>query len=299
MTPTWDASSDAGQLRTYCRSASTNGWCGSSDSSSQRPCSTTAPPAWARARELRCEPRLADARLAAHQDELAGAGRGALERVGKLAQRRRTADERPALAGLDRRGQGERSRVAGGQRGLAPVGLELQPRGLFEDRALQGLQRGARTQAQLAVQVRAEPVEGLERLGLAPAAVQREHELLAEPLAGRMRCDEGLQLAERGPVAAEREVGGDARLEPFQPELLEPPDLGLREVLERHLGKRRAAPQRERGAQRARRGGRVAGVELRAALGQPVLEDLRVQLARRDRERVPAAHRSQDGAASR
>ena len=141
-------------------------------------------------------------------------------------------------------------------------------------------------------------MEGLERLGLASAAVQREHELLAEPLAGRMRCDESLQLAERGPVAAERQVRGDARLEPLQPKLFEAPDLRLREVLECHVRKRRSAPQRERGAQGVRRGDRVAGIELRAALGHPVLEDLRVQISRRDREHVAAAHRPQDGAAS-
>ena len=109
----------------------------------------------------------------------------------------------------------------------------------------------------------------------------------------------GLELADHGPVAAESEVGCDARLEPLQAQLLQPPDLRLREVLERHLRQRRTAPQRERGARRVRRGGRIAGIEVRSAPGHPVLEGLRVQISLRDREHVPAAHRPQDGATCR
>jgi hypothetical protein len=47
-------------------------------------------------------------------------------------------------------------------------------------------------------------------------------------------------------VPAGGEVGVHSRLDRCQPFLLEPRDLGLRERLERQLGKRRPAPQRQR-----------------------------------------------------
>ena len=46
----------------------------------------------------------------------------------------------------------------------------------------------------------------------------------------------------------------EVRLDPLffrdEPQLLEPPDLGLREVLERELGQRRTAPELERTLQK-------------------------------------------------
>ena len=52
---------------------------------------------------------------------------------------------------------------------------------------------------------------GLERLGLAAAAVQREHQLAAQVLAQRVLSHQRLELADELGVAAEREVGLDAR----------------------------------------------------------------------------------------
>jgi hypothetical protein len=49
-------------------------------------------------------------------------------------------------------------------------------------------------------------------------------------------------------VPAGGEVGVQARLDGGQSLLLQPRDLGLRERLERQLGKRRPAPQRQRPA---------------------------------------------------
>ena len=51
----------------------------------------------------------------------------------------------------------------------------------------------------------------LERLGLTPGAVEREHELAAQPLLKRMLRDEGLELGGQGAVTAELEV----RLDPL------------------------------------------------------------------------------------
>ena len=68
-----------------------------------------------------------------------------------------------------------------------------------------------------------------ERLGLAAAAIQREHEVPVETLAPRVPARELLELAHELGVPAGREVGLDARLERRQPLLLQALDLGRRE----------------------------------------------------------------------
>ena len=62
----------------------------------------------------------------------------------------------------------------------------------------------------------------LERLGLAPAAVEREHQLPGQPLAVAVMGDEVLQLAHELGVAPGGQVGVHAQLERGQPLLLEP-----------------------------------------------------------------------------
>ena len=61
-----------------------------------------------------------------------------------------------------------------------------------------------------------------------------------------MLADERLELADDVAVSAELEVGVDPLLERDEPQLLEPADLRLREVVERELRERRASPERER-----------------------------------------------------
>ena len=67
--------------------------------------------------------------------------------------------------------------------------------------------------------------EHRERLGLSPAAVEREHELSAQVLAQRVAGDQRLQLGHQGRVAAQFEIRVDARLEPLEAQLLEARDL--------------------------------------------------------------------------
>jgi hypothetical protein len=83
-------------------------------------------------------------------------------------------------------------------------------------------------------------------------------------------------------VTAELEFGVDALLHRHQTKLLQAPDLGLREVVERELGERRAAPECEsrlepvdplRGGQRPR-------------MGELALEAPGVDLLRRHAEHV-------------
>ena len=92
---------------------------------------------------------------------------------------------------------------------------------------------------------------GLERLGLAAAAVQREHPLRVQALAQRLLGDERLELADDLGVAARLEVLVDRQLERREPQLLEPADLERGERLAGDVVERRPAPQRERLARRA------------------------------------------------
>ena len=61
-----------------------------------------------------------------------------------------------------------------------------------------------------------------------------------------MLADERLELGDDVGRAAELDVGRDPLLDRDEAQLVEPADLGLRPVLERELGERRAAPERER-----------------------------------------------------
>ena len=96
----------------------------------------------------------------------------------------------------------------------------------------------------------------LERLGLTPRSVERQHELDRSRSRSGWRATSVSSSADELGVAAEREVGVDTLLERAEPQLLEPRDLGLGERLVGEVGERRPAPQRERLAEL-----------LRAALG--------------------------------
>ena len=86
----------------------------------------------------------------------------------------------------------------------------------------------------------------VERLGLAPGAVEGEHQLTSEPLAQRVNPDQPLELSDHRAVAAEREVDVDPLLDRGHAELLEAGDLRLRERLVGEVRQRRPAPQVER-----------------------------------------------------
>src|SRR4029077_7873774 len=87
-----------------------------------------------------------------------------------------------------------------------------------------------------------------QRVGLPPSAVEREHELTAQPLAQRVLRDESLCLRDERRGPAEREVGVDAVLERSESQLLEPLDVDAGERLEREGGERVVAPTRRRPA---------------------------------------------------
>ena len=122
----------------------------------------------------------------------------------------------------------------------------LKRRVVLEDLPLQGLQLGARLDPELVHEPAPRRAVGLERLGLTSAAVERDEQLALEPLPERVRGDQRLELGQDVLMAAEREVGLDPILERRQPQVLEPPDLVLRERLVREVGERRSAPEPER-----------------------------------------------------
>ena len=128
-------------------------------------------------------------------------------------------------------------------------------------------------------------LEALERVGLAPGAVQGEHQLAVEPLAVRVLRDECLEVGDELVVPAEREVGLHALLERDQPQLLQARDLGG----ERNSRRTRSA----RARRRARAPGpRAASAADRARLGShwasldELLEAGQVELVRADLEHV-------------
>ena len=157
----------------------------------------------------------------------------------------------------------------GGRRGRGDV--------VAQDRRLERAQVGRRLDAQALDQRAVRAAVLGQRVRLPAAAVEGEHALGAQALAQRVLAHERLQLAGDLGVAAAREVGVQALADAGQAEVLEPGDLGLREALVGDVGQRRAAPQRERAAQRRRRRARVAAGQLVAALPEQLLEAVRVE----------------------
>ena len=114
-----------------------------------------------------------------------------VEAGGELGELALTADERARQhLGCSRGGRGR----------------QVQPRVLGENRLLELPQALARLDPELVGQGAAGVAVGLQRVGLAVAAVQREHQLRAQALAVRVLGDEALepfeQRARAGPARA-------------------------------------------------------------------------------------------------
>ena len=104
---------------------------------------------------------------------------------------------------------------------------------------------GARVDAQLLGEQPAGVGVHGERLGLPAAAVQRQHQQLAQPLAQRVRGGQRGQLGDGLGVAAQLQVEVEPGLEELEPPLLQPGALGLG-VRPGHAGQRLAVPQAQR-----------------------------------------------------
>ena len=134
---------------------------------------------------------------------------------------------------------------------------------LLQDGALDPLQARARLDTEFLHQHPAgRPVDS-QRLGLPPATVERDHQLLVQPLPQGVGGGERFQFADHVPMMAKREIGFDPVLDDTGPQLIQPRDLCLRERLIADLSQRRTAPQRQRVAKISRRPAGCASLSAR------------------------------------
>ena len=146
-----------------------------------------------------CQP---DSRLA----RASRAGEGDEPRALVAEQR---ADRRELEAAADERRGGHRQRLRRAGRRFRSGEARVLP----EDRPLQLLQGRARIEAEILREGLAGFAIDLERVGLAAAAVEREHPLLEEPLAIRLLGRERFELGDDGVVSAAGELRVVAKLE--------------------------------------------------------------------------------------
>ena len=129
-------------------------------------------------------------------------------------------------------------RKLGGVRGGAAIdGI------LGEDRLVEVVEFGARFDPELLDEDLAGVAIGLQRVGLAAAAIEREHQLGVQPLTPWVLGGELLELADQVGVAPGGELGVDAHLDGGEALLLQARDLRRRERRGREVGQRRSAPQ--------------------------------------------------------
>ena len=131
----------------------------------------------------------------------------------------------------------------------------------------------------------------LERLGLPAGAVQREHELGAEPFPQRVPRDEPFQLRHELVVSAECELGLDPVLQRADVQLFEALDLVLGEGLVREVRQRGSPPELECAAELLQCLRVVALFECGPALCEQPLEAVAVELVGLEREPVRAGNR--------
>ena len=159
---------------------------------------------------------------------------------------------------------------------------------MLEDRPLEPRQRRPRLEAQLLGQhAPAVPVD-LQRLRLAPGAIQRQHQLRAQTLAQRLARDGGLELRDQLGMAPARQIGLDAALQRDHPALQHAVDLHARLGRLGQLGQRRSAPHAQPGTEL---GGGALGVARRQRLAsglQAALEALEVERPRLDPQPIAA-----------
>ncbi len=107
---------------------------------------------------------------------------------------------------------------------------------------MQNFEPGPGLQSKLFGKLTADPLVDLQRVCVSLAAIQREHELGGKSLAGWMRWQQPLELADQPSVPSKLEIGIDPRLQRDKPELFQPADLAVGEILEGDVRQRSSAP---------------------------------------------------------
>ena len=152
---------------------------------------------------------------------------------------------------------------------------------MVEDGLLEALELIVRLEPELLVQQPPARAIDLERVRLAAAAIEGQHQLAAEALALPVLAHEPLELRNQLRVPPQREVGLDPLLECGQPLLLEPRSLGAGEGVVQ-LGQRRSSPQ---GQPLPEQPGSLRGL-LRTRRRDQLLETMEVELAVADADEV-------------
>ena len=179
------------------------------------------------------------------------------------------------------------------ERLVAALLPHLERRVLVEDAPFELAELGRRLEPQLVDENGAPRAIGGERVGLAAAAVQREHQLAAQSLVQRMLGHEPLEVLERLGVAAEAEVGLEAPLHAREPEVVEPRRLLRRELIRREVSERVTAPEIERAAVQRPRQPCVPVVERVTGIREEPLEPDGVALAVLELDQVAGSARDE------
>ena len=163
---------------------------------------------------------------------------------------------------------------------------EPERRVLTKQHARELAKRRRSLDAELVVEDLAHLVVDLERVRLAPGAVQREHEVCAQLLAQRVLTHELLEFGDELSVHAALQVGFDAALEHSHTKLLESRDRRLRERLVEEVRQRRPAPERECMPEQGGRRIRVPPVQRAGGFLCHVLDAKGVELLRTDAKEI-------------
>ena len=140
---------------------------------------------------------------------------------------------------------------------------------------------------------------GLERLGLAARAIEREHQLAPAAFAERLERDRRLELADQVGMPAERQIRFDAFFERDRPPLLQARRLPASERLRRKLAERWTPPERERMTEGCRRAHSIHPRHRRPCAFHGLLELIDVDRAGGDHECVAVTFGHQDAVAKR
>ena len=134
------------------------------------------------------------------------------------------------------------------ERALRARRLQEQRRVMPEDPLLERSERRGRHEPELLVEGPPQILQRRQRVRVAAAAIQREHELRPRALAERLAGDERLELGRHGGVVPERQLGVDAILDAVEAQLRQTRRLEHGERLA-ELRERLAAPEGERVAE--------------------------------------------------
>jgi len=116
---------------------------------------------------------------------------------------------------------------------------------LAQDRLFELAQLHPRLEAELLCETLARAAVHLERLGLPAGAVEREHQLRAQPFAQRLLFGQLLELSDERRMTAGVELGVDSILDGCEARLLEAFRGRACEVFAANVDERRPAPERE------------------------------------------------------